>query len=175
MQPSSLVAIAQDGQPLTREHGFPCRLRIPALYGMLNPKWVISIDVVDRPYQGYWAKQGWSPTAIVRAQSRIDTPNRARVGEPTWIAGVAWAGVRGIARVEVSTDGGATWRTARLHRPLSPWAWTQWAHRWIPARAGRAQLVCRAVDGRGILQDARSRPPHPTGASGYHRVEVDVS
>jgi DMSO/TMAO reductase YedYZ molybdopterin-dependent catalytic subunit len=172
---SALAAIAQDGQALAREHGFPCRLRLPALYGMLNPKWVTSIELADHRYDGYWAQQGWSPTAVVRTQSRIDTPRRAHAGRPTWIGGVAWAGIRGIRRVEISTDGGATWQAARLRAPLSPWAWTQWAHRWTPAARGRHRIVCRATDGSGALQDATYRPPHPSGASGYHRVDVDVT
>jgi DMSO/TMAO reductase YedYZ molybdopterin-dependent catalytic subunit len=171
--PSALLAIAQDGRSLSREHGFPARLRLPALYGMLNPKWVQSIELVDHPVLGYWAQQGWSPTAVVRTESRIDTPHHARVGEPTWIAGVAWAGSRGISRVEVSTDG--TWRPARLRRPLSPWAWTQWALRWTPTNPGRHVVACRATDGQGVVQDARERPPHPSGASGYHRVTVGVT
>ena len=175
MHPSALVAIAQDGQPLTREHGFPCRLRLPALYGMMNPKWVQAIEVVDHAYRGYWQRQGWAQDAIVRTASRIDTPRAARVGQPTWIAGVAWAGVRGIASVEVSTDGGARWTPARLHQPLSPWAWTQWAVAWTPQRPGRHELTCRATDGSGHPQDTRVRPPHPSGASGLHRVTVDVS
>jgi len=123
MHPSALLAIAQNGESLTREHGFPCRLRLPALYGMLNPKWVQSIELVEHPYRGYWAQQRWSRTAVVRTESRIDTPRHARTGEPTWIAGAAWAGTRGITRVEVSTDGEATWEPARLHEPLSTWAW----------------------------------------------------
>ena len=173
--PSALLAIAQNGRALAREHGFPARLRVPSLYGMLNPKWVESIEVVDHPFLGYWAHQGWSPTAVVRTESRIDAPRRARAGQPTWIAGVAWAGTRGIARVEVSTDGMRTWQPARLHRPLSPWAWTQWAQRWTPVRAGHHLIACRATDGAGSVQDARERPPHPSGASGYHRVTVAVT
>jgi DMSO/TMAO reductase YedYZ molybdopterin-dependent catalytic subunit len=173
--PGSLVAIAQDGQALAREHGFPCRLRVPALYGMLNPKWVQSIELVDHPYLGYWAQQGWSATAVVRTQSRIDTPHRARVGRPTWIAGVAWAGIRGIAGVEVSTDGGVRWTPAVLRKPLSPWAWSQWAYGWTPARRGAHTVSCRARDGTGALQDAVSRSPHPSGASGYHRVEIEAT
>jgi DMSO/TMAO reductase YedYZ molybdopterin-dependent catalytic subunit len=173
--PSALVAIAQDGQALAREHGFPCRLRVPALYGMLNPKWVTSIELVDRPYLGYWAQQGWSPTAVVRTQSRIDTPRSARAGEPTWVAGVAWAGVRGIRAVQVSFDHGRTWRPARLRDPLSPWAWTQWAYRWTPTRRGRQPVLCRAVDSTGAVQDPRRRAPHPSGASGYHRAEITVA
>jgi DMSO/TMAO reductase YedYZ molybdopterin-dependent catalytic subunit len=173
--PSALVAIAQDGQALAREHGFPCRLRLPALYGMLNPKWVTSIELVDRPYRGYWAQQGWSAIAVVRTESRIDTPQRARVGEPTWIAGVAWAGIRGISAVQVSLDQGRSWHPARLHRPLSPWAWTQWAYRWTPRWAGGQPVLCRAIDGTGAVQDPTKRPPHPSGASGYHRVDIHVA
>ena len=81
-----------------------------------------SLALVDRPYRGYWAQQGWSETAIVRTESRIDTPRGARAGVPTWVAGVAWAGLRGVARVEVSLDDGRTWRDATLNAPLSPWA-----------------------------------------------------
>lgn len=173
--PSALVAIAQDGQALAREHGFPCRLRLPALYGMLNPKWVTSIELVDRPYRGYWAQQGWSATAVVRTESRIDTPHRARVGEPTWIAGVAWAGVRGIRAVQVSLDEGRSWQPARLRTPLSPWAWTQWAYRWTPQRAGGQPVRCRAIDDTAAVQDPGRRPPHPSGASGYHRVDIEVA
>ena len=137
--------------------------------------WVQSIELVDRPYRGYWAQQGWSASAVVRTESRIDTPRRARAGVPTWVAGVAWAGLRGIARVEVSLDDGRTWREATLNPSLSRSAWTQWAYRWTPERPGRHALRCRAADGSGRLQDARRRPPHPSGASGYHRVTVDVA
>jgi DMSO/TMAO reductase YedYZ molybdopterin-dependent catalytic subunit len=172
---SSLVAIAQDGQALTTQHGFPCRLRIPALYGMLNPKWVTSIELVDHPYEGYWAQQGWSATAVVRTESRIDTPRHAHLGQPTWIAGVAWAGIRRIKAVEVSLDEGRSWRPARVHEPLSPWAWTQWAYAWRPARRGSQPVLCRAIDGTGSVQDPRPRPPHPSGASGYHRIEIGVA
>jgi DMSO/TMAO reductase YedYZ molybdopterin-dependent catalytic subunit len=171
----SLAAIAQDGQPLTREHGFPCRLRVPALYGMLNPKWVTQIRVVQRPFIGYWAQQGWSHSAVVRTQARIDTPESARVGEPIWIAGIAWAGTRGIAKVEASADAGQSWQPTLLHQPLSPWAWTQWAYRWTPPQPGRYELVCRATDRQHQTQDASSRPPHPAGASGYPRRVVTVT
>ncbi|MBS1885709.1 MAG: molybdopterin-dependent oxidoreductase [Actinobacteria bacterium] len=175
LHPSALVAIAQDGEALLREHGFPCRLRLPALYGMLNPKWVTSIELVDHPYRGYWAQQGWSPTAVVRTESRIETPQSVRHGEQAWIAGVAWAGIRGIRAVEVSLDEERSWQQTRLHQPLSPWAWTQWAYPWLPERPGRQTVLCRAVDGSGRVQERLRRPPHPSGASGYHRVEIAVA
>ena len=124
--------------------------------------WLLAAARLD----GYW---------VVRTESRIDTPHEAAAGEPTWIAGIAWAGLRGIAGVEVSTDGGRSWQRAQVQRPLSPYAWTRWAYRWTPQRAGRHELVCRATDGGGRLQDAASRPPHPAGASGYHRRALEVT
>jgi DMSO/TMAO reductase YedYZ molybdopterin-dependent catalytic subunit len=173
--PSVLLAIAQNGEPLTREHGFPCRVRVPALYGMMNAKWLESIEVVDHHFEGYWQQQGWSDVGIVRTESRIDTPSEARQGRTTWIAGVAWAGERGISAVDVSLDGGRTWRRAKLHKPISPLAWTQWAHPWTPSRPGRYSIACRATDGAGQRQDMTTRPPHPSGASGFHEVEIKVT
>jgi hypothetical protein len=131
--------------------------------------------IADRRFEGYWQRQGWTDRALVRTESRIDTPETGTAGEPTWIAGIAWAGLRGIRSVEVSTDGGRSWERAELQRPLSPYAWTRWAYRWTPPGRGRYELACRARDGQGRLQDATSRPPHPSGASGYHRRALDVT
>src|SRR5215218_6610749 len=175
LHPSVLVAIAQNGRSLTREHGFPCRLRVPALYGIKNPKWLERISLTDHHFEGYWQRQGWTDTALVRTESRIDAPGDTAAGEPTWIAGIAWAGLRGIATVELSTDAGRTWHRAELQRPLSPYAWTRWAYRWTPPRPGLYELVCRATDGDGRQQDSTPRPPHPSGASGYHRRELEVA
>ncbi len=174
LHPSSLVAIGQNGEALTREHGFPCRVRVPAMYGMMNAKWVERISIVDHRFLGYWQRQGWEPDAEVRTQSRIDaiTPRRAR--ETGWIAGVAWAGVRGIARVEVSVDGGRSWQPAALEDGRSPWAWRRWALRWTPAAGGRHSVMCRAVDGTGGRQVAARSAPRPGGATGYHRRDVVI-
>ena len=175
LERTALLAIAQNGRPLTQAHGFPCRLRVPALYGMMNAKWIRSIEVVTENHRGYWADRGWSEIGEVRTQAQIDTPRRAAVGSPTWIAGVAWAGARRISAVEVSVDGGSTWRAAKLRRPLSDVAWTQWALEWTPSRRGEHRVLCRATDGSGRLQDREERRPHPSGASGYHEVAVAVT
>jgi DMSO/TMAO reductase YedYZ molybdopterin-dependent catalytic subunit len=173
--PSTLVALGQNGKALTREHGFPCRIRAPALYGMMNAKWLERIEVLDHPYAGYWQRAGWTANAEVRTESRIDAVTPREAGQGGWIAGVAWAGIRGVAAVEISTDGGRSWHRARLRTPLSPWAWTQWALAWTPPAAGRYEITCRATDGEGHTQDARSRPPHPSGASGYDRVAMTIA
>lgn len=175
MDESVLLAVAQNGRPLRWEHGFPCRVRAPGYYGIKNAKWLERIELVGRDQRTYWTERGWSDEGSVRTQSRIDVPRRAQRGHPTWIAGVAWAGLRGIERVEVSVDEGRSWKEATLRVPASPHAWTQWAYRWTPQRAGLHGIVCRATDGHGLVQDRRRRPPHPSGASGWHTLEVDVT
>jgi DMSO/TMAO reductase YedYZ molybdopterin-dependent catalytic subunit len=176
--PSVLLAVSQNRRPLTREHGFPCRLRVPPIYGMKNVKWIESIEVVSSDYRGYWQERGWSDRATVRTQSRIDVAGegfRATSGTPTWIGGVAWAGDRGVDRVEVSTDGGETWTEARLRQAIGPLSWRQWVYRWTPQRSGSVAVECRATDGTGATQTEKRVPPHPAGATGYHRVMVEVA
>jgi DMSO/TMAO reductase YedYZ molybdopterin-dependent catalytic subunit len=179
LDPNVLLAVSQNGRPLTQDHGFPCRVRIPKIYGMKNVKWLEDIEVVSSDYQGYWQTRGWSDDAVVKTASRIDDAGdedrKARRGRATWVAGVAWAGDRGIAEVEVSTDGGETWEQARLKDEASPNSWRVWAYRWTPAVEGTATVMCRARDGDGALQSPEPAPPHPDGADGYHRVEVDVT
>lgn len=172
MHPTVLLAIAHNGRPLLQKHGFPCRVRAPEVYGMLNAKWLQDIRLVRTDELGFWSRRGWSDDGIVRTESRIDTRADVNAGRSAWIAGVAWAGLRGIVRVEVSVDGGRSWADARLRRPLSPVAWTQWAHRWTPPRPGLYQVACRATDGSERRQEARRRRPHPSGASGYHRIAI---
>lgn len=174
---SVLLAVSQNGEPLQQGHGFPCRVRIPAIYGMKNVKWIEQIEVVPSDYQGYWQERGWSDVATVKTASRIDVAGddaSASVGEDAWIAGVAWAGERGISKVEVSTDGGESWAEAQLKKPLSQYSWRQWAYRWTPGGAGDVVVMCRATDGDGETQSAEPVPPHPNGASGFHSLTVRV-
>jgi DMSO/TMAO reductase YedYZ molybdopterin-dependent catalytic subunit len=178
MDPRVLLAVSQNGEPLTQEHGFPCRVRVPPIYGMKNVKWLTSIEAVDSDYKGYWMQRGWSDKAIIKTESRIDVAGRegsAVAGEATWIAGVAWAGVRGVEKVEVTTDGGKTWSEAELKDPISEVSWRLWAYRWTPDSAGRVTIGCRATDGDGVTQTKEVANPHPSGASGYHFVDVEVT
>jgi DMSO/TMAO reductase YedYZ molybdopterin-dependent catalytic subunit len=173
-----LIAVSQNGEPLTQAHGFPCRLRVPAIYGMKNVKWLESIELVSNDYKGYWMERGWSDTAVVKTESRIDVlgdDGSANVGEDTWIAGVAWAGERGISKVEVSTDGGQAWDEAMLKDPINERMWRFWAYRWTPDGEGEVAIVCRATDGNGAVQTMRETEPHPSGASGYPSRSITVT
>ncbi|MBO0689069.1 MAG: molybdopterin-dependent oxidoreductase, partial [Candidatus Dormibacteraeota bacterium] len=114
--PAILVAYLLDGQPLPDAHGYPARVLVPGHYGMRGPKWLEQITLAQDREDGYWEQQGWNPDVEVRTTSRIDEPADGaglRRGLVT-VAGVAFAGGRGIGAVEWSADGGQTWRPARL-------------------------------------------------------------
>jgi hypothetical protein len=176
MADSTLIAIGMNDHVLPRAHGYPARLLSVGTYGMRNPKWLESIEVVDHPYQGYWEQRGWTKRAVVETESRIDVPtNDAVVGRSLTIAGVAFAADRGISQVEVSTDGGRTWNHGELKTELGPYTWRLWRYRWTPSRSGRYQVVVRARDGRGRLQASAHHEPYPSGSSGYDEVVVTRS
>lgn len=174
MDESTLIAVGMNGRVLPREHGFPARVLSVGTYGMKNPKWLTGIEVMDSPYRGYWEQRGWSKRAIVKTGSRIDVPrDGSSVSGPTTVAGVAFAGDRGISRVEVSTDGGGTWRAGELKRPLSPLTWRLWRFDWTPPDgSGRNGILARAYDGRGVAQIHIPADPHPDGASGYDGLTI---
>src|SRR2546421_10744805 len=105
---------------LRRGTGFPVRVLWVGTYGMKNPKWLVGMEVVDRPYSGYWEQRGWSKPAVVKTMARFDVPRSgSQVGGTVTFAGVAFAGDRGISRVEGSTDGGRTWSQAGLETARS--------------------------------------------------------
>lgn len=177
MQPGSLLAYKMNGETLPSGHGFPLRAVVPGIYGMMNAKWITEIEVVDYVYFGYWQQRGWSNDARIKTTSlTYYPPAGAQITDATLpIAGIAFAGERGISKVEVSTDGGDTWNGATLKKALSPYSWVIWAYKWAPTRKGAYNIVTRAHDGAGKVQDARVAEPFPEGASGYHSIKVTVT
>ena len=178
MHPSTLVAIHMnsDSAPLTMNHGFPARIVVPGLYGMFDAKWVTRITVVRGEYLGFWQQKGWTNGGAIRTTAIIATPPPdSVVGGAVEIGGVAFAGDRGISRVDVSTDGGATWSPATIFPALSPFTWTLWAFRWTPLIGGTHRIVARAIDGTGAAQESSPEPPFPNGASGYDSIALLVS
>lgn len=178
-EPGALLALNMNGERLPREHGFPARLLVPGLYGMMNAKWVRKIRLVDQPYQGYWQRKGWTSDGAIRLTAIIAVaPSSARKGRPVEIGGVAFAGERRIARVEVSQDGGSTWAQASLEQPLSPFAWTLWTYDWTPAFEGVRRIEVRAVEeggASGVEQTRLRASPYPSGSTGFDSVEVTVA
>jgi DMSO/TMAO reductase YedYZ molybdopterin-dependent catalytic subunit len=171
----ALVAVGMNGELIPQAHGFPARLLFPDHYGMRNVKWLTVLELKAEDEEGYWAHRGWNREAVVRTESRIDTPKDGGTVQPAFVcAGIAWAGARGIQGVEVSPDGGQTWQAAELESVLGPLSWRRWQ---LPLNlpAGDYELAVRASDGADQLQDQIKRDPHPSGASGYHRISVTVA
>lgn len=175
--PEIFVAYELDGAPLPEAHGYPARMLIPGHYGMKGPKWLDSISVVNQESTGYWEQQGWDSNAAVKTTSRFDEPGEGdivKVG-PVLLAGVAFAGTRGISKVEYSTDAGRTWNEAPFKEPLSPLTWVIWQVEWTPASEGAYELRVRATDKSGALQSSSTAASYPSGASGYHTVSIAVA
>ena len=173
---NALVAFGLNGSELPVKHGYPVRLVIPGLYGYISAtKWLTEIELTNWNFDAYWIQRTWSKEGPVKTQSRIDTikdgDNLSSGRNP--IGGIAWAPHRGIERVEVSTDGGETWNTARLAKQLAEDAWRQYVYDW-EAPPGDYTIQVRATDGNGETQTAAEAPPHPSGATGYHTIDVTV-
>ena len=173
----SMLAIAMNGEPLPLEHGFPVRMVIPGLYGYESAcKWITDIELTTfEAFSAYWVRRGWAEQVLIKTGSRIDTPRRnatLKTGTVP-IAGIAWAQHRGIGQVEVSIDGGP-WVPARLGEQDTVDTWRQWVYEW-DAAPGAHSVTIRATDGTGEVQSAEQTPPFPSGATGYHTIEVTVA
>ena len=158
-----------NGEPLPDSHGFPLRLLAPGRYGIKNPKWITRITLLDHDVEGFWQQRGWSQDGLINTMSRIDVPGRGRrtTAGQTRVEGIAFAGERGISRVEVSVDGGDSWADADLDPEFGPLAWRFWRFR-FSAEPQSYQIFVRATDGGGATQTSEVRPTLPDGATGYH-------
>jgi DMSO/TMAO reductase YedYZ molybdopterin-dependent catalytic subunit len=175
LDPGAVLAYEMNGAPLAAGHGFPLRLLVPDIYGMKNVKWLTKIELVGSDFQGYWQRGGWSDAAVIKTSSRIDVAKGTALGQPVSVAGIAFAGERGVRAVQLSADGGKTWQDARLERPNQKDVWTRWLIAWTPRARGSLHLLVRAIDGTGAVQTAEMTEPFPNGASGLHSVEVRIS
>ena len=166
--PDVLLAFGMDGKYLDRAHGYPARMLIPGSYGFKSIKWLDHLELAAHDIKGTWQERGWTADAIVHTTARIDLARRDAQG--TLVAGIAFAGTRGIQAVQVRANGGR-WANATLHvPPLSPLTWVQWRVT-IPMR-GRLRLEARAIDRSGTPQEPFASDIYPAGATGYHQITV---
>jgi DMSO/TMAO reductase YedYZ molybdopterin-dependent catalytic subunit len=177
--PNVIVAWAMNDAPLPMMNGFPLRLVVPGWYATYWTKALRRIEVVDRPFDGYWMKKAYripanpdaneAPDALAKETAPIsrmnvnsiivapDSTTAIRVGVATRIEGLAWDGGSGIANVDFSTDGGATWVRASLDSDLGPYSWRRFRALWTPAQAGMAAVLTRATSTAGEAQGSTSR------------------
>ncbi|GCF10265.1 molybdopterin-dependent oxidoreductase [Dictyobacter arantiisoli] len=174
---NALLAWNMNGVPLPTKHGYPLRVLIPGRYGEENPKWLTRVELTSEFVPGLYSSQGWY-NGPLHTTSRIDNPYKEsvmHVGQSVDMSGIAFAGNRGIQKVEVSVDNGISWRPATLDPAISPDSWVFWKANWQPGRAGTYTLAVRATDGTGTVQTATKQGTVPNGATGYDTLLVTVA
>jgi DMSO/TMAO reductase YedYZ molybdopterin-dependent catalytic subunit len=176
---NTLLAYEMNGAPLPHYNGFPVRLVLPGWTATYWMKHLASIEVVTKPFAGFWMKNAYriptgkfpvaqhfltqmtaanEPITEMVINSMITSPAEGatlHAGESADIRGFAWDGGYGIVRVEISTDGGQTWREAELGQDVGRFAFRAFRFGFAPPRPGRHQVMARASNTIGQTQAAR--------------------
>jgi DMSO/TMAO reductase YedYZ molybdopterin-dependent catalytic subunit len=172
MDPSTVLALRMNGQPIPDIHGFPARLIVPGWCGASFVKWVTRLSPAAARHNGFFMNPAYrfpktavapggaanaadlEPIEGMPVKSTITAPeDQAAVAlGPIVIRGFAWAGEEAIERVEVSTDGGSRWSDAELSPQKLRFAWRLFQLRWQPANPGYYTILSRATDSSGRVQ-----------------------
>jgi sulfite oxidase len=195
MHPDTLLAYEMNGEPLPPVHGFPLRVIVPGWEGAYAVKWLANLRVVDREFDGFWVASGYRyPTKRVAPGAAVDPKDMAPltglvikslITKPLEgaamapgkidVAGFAWAGETGIARVEVSVDHGASWQPAKLTGENARYTWRRFEAQVDAAKPESVLIMSRATDANGLTQPM-TPPWNPSGylwnAPDAVRVEV---
>ena len=169
-----LLAYQMNDADLPPEHGFPVRAMVPGWYAMASVKWLTRIIVIDRPFNGYyqtldyafWSNNELVPLREMQVKAQIARPVTGEMipANSTYrIHGAAWTSGGEVTTVEISTNGGSTWSNATLVGESNPNAWRLWEFAWrTPAKPGKATLIARAGDSRGLTQPTEHDPNRGT-------------
>ncbi len=192
--PEVLLADTMNGEPLPPAHGAPVRVVIPGYIGARSVKWISRITLQEAPSDNYFQAKAYRLFPASTGPDDVDWDSGLMLGEApvnsvicspvsgdrlpagrVTVRGWAMAGGgREIARVDVSADGGKTWKTAELGAGGSGWTWRFWQAP-LDLAPGEQEIVCRAFDSA-----AQTQPAHPSQVwnfkgyanNAWHRVRV---
>lgn len=171
-----LVALYMNGEVIPPVHGFPARVLNPGYYGVKQPAWVTKIEVIDMPMKDYWEDRGWDCSPPIAVDSTIFYPVKrttVKAGEPLTIGGAAFGGTR-IEKVEVSTDGGASWTTASIIKNMDlDNVWIFWETELTFPEEGSYIVNVKATDIHGNEQ-IDDDPDKYDGTSDWPMLKVKV-
>ena len=166
-----LVAYAMNGQPLPSWNGYPVRLAAPGWYGTYWVKWLESITLIPKEFDGFWMSQAYRvpthpvepyqrlretiPVTRYNVKSVITSPrdnDRVKPMQTINITGVAFDAGNGIRSVDVSIDGGKSWQKARLRPADGHYAWNLWSITITPKTRGKLTIMSQATSITGEIQ-----------------------
>lgn len=167
-----ILAYEMNGEPLPYDHGYPVRLIVPSWIGIASIKWLGDIEVSRTPLASPWSTDyyrlfgaahppgGSAPLTRQTLKSAYELPFGATLETRRThrLTGRAWSALAPVRRVDVSTDGGAHWRPARLLDPPRRAGWVRWTASWHPHGTGPATLLSRVTDAAGNVQPERAVP-----------------
>jgi len=173
-----LLTYQMNGNDLPPQHGFPLRAIVPGWYAMASIKWLQRIVVTNKPFNGYyqtidyayWKRRAdlaeLAPLAEMQIKAEIAQPVEGEIvpaNSNVRVHGAAWTSDDEVTKVEISTDGGGSWKEANLIGKAIPNAWRLWNFEWrTPSRAGKQTLIARATDSRGRTQLVERDPDRGT-------------
>ncbi|MEE2636396.1 MAG: sulfite dehydrogenase [Acidobacteriota bacterium] len=180
-----LVAYGQNGEALRPAQGYPLRLLIPGWEGNICIKWLRRLQIVDKAYQTREETSKYTDlmsdgtarqfTFAMDAKSVITRPSGGqRLENPGFyqISGLAWSGRGRVQKVEVTTDGGATWSEAQLDGPVLPLSHTRFRFDW-QWDGTATTLASRCIDETGDVQPTRAALIEVRGLrSSYHNNAI---
>jgi DMSO/TMAO reductase YedYZ molybdopterin-dependent catalytic subunit len=187
LHPDTLIAYEMNGEPLPHLNGYPARLVVPGWTATYWIKHLANLDLLAKPMDGFWMRKGYRvPKGVFPAREPFTTQDDDKTSAITEIVvnslvtapaegarvaangfevrGVAWDGGTGVRKVEVSLDGGASWRSAELGPDLGPYSLRTWSLRVADLPRGAARVLARATSVGGATQPD-SALPNPAG---YH-------
>lgn len=183
LAPEVLLAYEMNGKPLPPEHGFPLRAVVPGYIGARSVKWLSTITVQSAPSASFFQTRDYALDGKPLAELPLNSAAcRPREGEavrgPTVVAeGYAMvSGSRRVERVELSVDGGETWRAAAFVGGAAPWTWRLWRAQ-LELCPGPGELIVRAWDSSGEVQpESAAMTWNPRGYmnNAWQRVTFDA-
>jgi len=171
-----MIAYAMNGEQLPLLNGFPLRLVVPGWYSTYWVKMLSDIEVLDHADDQFWMKTAYripdTPHASVRPgetgfgtvpinrmvprswATNLAAGQSVAAGAPVAVRGIALGGDTGVARVDTSTDGGASWQPAALGPDEGKYSFRRWTATLSLAEKGGHALMVRCTNADGAVQPA---------------------
>ena len=189
LDPDTMIAWQMNGASLPKLQGFPARLVVPGWAATYWVKQLISIRVISKPFDGYWMKSAYripkgkfpdlergfpsqgnetsvpiTEIAVASMLTNVKDGQAFSAGKTSRLQGVAWDGGHRVQSVEVSIDGGQSWKRAKLGKDYGRYSWRQFFFPFSPESKGQYTLMVRATNRLGQTQGKKAIP----NPGGYH-------